>query len=262
MFKNKGPLMIAVFTVLLVVAVSLVVIRVGTVGLTMTGVSRDLAQFQALSAFTGSGFTTRESEEIVNHPVRRRIVMHLMLLGNAGIVVAIASVSRFVLKTDGGDDWFDSFWVRLMILTVGLVVLWVMAISSMVETVMWKVNTWALSRWTKLDLRDYTRLLHLARDYEVSELRVHQGDWVAGRTLADLQLAREGILVLGIETSEGHFVGTPHGTTRINSGDCLVLYGKQESLVRLDDRQAGFDGNADHMIAVTRQLEEDDDVDE
>src|SRR4029079_3638578 len=54
----------AVFTVLIVLTCSLVVVRVATVGLTMTGLSKDLAQFQALSAFTGSGFTTRESEEI------------------------------------------------------------------------------------------------------------------------------------------------------------------------------------------------------
>ncbi|WP_419193904.1 hypothetical protein [Novipirellula herctigrandis] len=42
--------------------------------------SKDLAQFQTLSAFTGAGFTTNESEDIVNHPLRRRIMMYLMLL--------------------------------------------------------------------------------------------------------------------------------------------------------------------------------------
>jgi uncharacterized protein with PhoU and TrkA domain len=73
--------------------------------------------------------------------------------------------------------------------------------------------------------------------------------------LSELQLAREGILVLGIEKTEGHYVGTPHGTTRIEAGDCLILYGKQGSLIRLDERRAGFDGNVEHMIAVTRQLE-------
>ncbi len=54
--------MFAVYGTLIVFTVSLVVIRIAAVGLTMTGVSKDLAQFQALSAFTGSGFTTKESE--------------------------------------------------------------------------------------------------------------------------------------------------------------------------------------------------------
>jgi len=55
--------MLAVFSTLIVFTVSLLVIRVATVGLTMTGISKDPAHFQALSAFTGSGFTTQESKE-------------------------------------------------------------------------------------------------------------------------------------------------------------------------------------------------------
>ena len=56
--------MFAVFGTLIVFTVSLVVIRIATVGLTMTGVSKDLAQFQALSAFTGAGFTTRNQRTL------------------------------------------------------------------------------------------------------------------------------------------------------------------------------------------------------
>ena len=57
--------MAAVFTVLLVLAVSVIIVRIASVGLTLTGISKDLADFQALSAFTRSGFTTDESEQIV-----------------------------------------------------------------------------------------------------------------------------------------------------------------------------------------------------
>ena len=98
--------MIAVYSTLIVFTVSLIVIRVATVGLAMTGLSKDLSHFQALSAFTGSGFTTKESEDIVNHPVRRRIVMHLMLLGHVGVVLAIPSVVLSSLNTDAASDPF------------------------------------------------------------------------------------------------------------------------------------------------------------
>jgi hypothetical protein len=245
--------MVAVWTVLAVITVSLLVVRISTVALSLTGVSNDLAEFQALSAFTGSGFTTRESEEIVSHPVRRRIIMHLMLVGNAGIVVAIASVLRLVLETDGGDGWGDSFWLRLLTLSVGVLALWIVAESRAVRSVMWKANAWALTHWTSLEVHDYTRLLHLAGDYAVSEMRVQATDWVAKRALGDLLLAHEGILVLGIESHAGGYIGTPNGKTRIHAGDRLVLYGRQEMLLRLDERRAGFEGNVDHMIAVTKQ---------
>ncbi len=159
--------MIAVATVLMVLALSLVIVRIATVGLSMTGLSRDLAQFQALSAFTGSGFTTRESEDIVNHPIRRRIVMHLMLLGNAGMAIVITSFVASVLKSDRGDTWTTSLWTRLLILAGGSLLLLFLANSSWLERFHWTAGKWALQRWAHLEVKDYTNLLHLSRNYSV-----------------------------------------------------------------------------------------------
>jgi len=71
---------------LLVVFISFLVIRAAAVALMMTGLDEKRAKFQALSAFSGTGFTTKEAESVINHPRRRRIVTWLMILGNAGIV--------------------------------------------------------------------------------------------------------------------------------------------------------------------------------
>jgi hypothetical protein len=247
--------MAAVLTVLFVLTISLVVVRVATVSLTMTGVSKDLAHFQALSAFTCSGFTTRESEEIVNHPMRRRIIMHLMLLGYAGAVIAMASVLLSFLDVGQSENWVDSRLFRLTVLAAGVCVLWLLANSRQVERIMWKVNTWAVRHWAHLDVRDYTRLLRLSHDYVVSELTIQAGDWLADRTLMEAQLSREGVLVLGIERAEGGYVGAPQGHTRIHVGDCLILYGQQDALLDLDARRADIVGNLRHVMAVTRQLD-------
>ena len=82
----------AVAALLVVVAISVLITRVATSGLEMTGVSRELANFQARSAYTGVGFTTSEAERVVSHGVRRKIILTLMLLGNAGVAGAIASL--------------------------------------------------------------------------------------------------------------------------------------------------------------------------
>lgn len=59
---------IGVIAFLIVLTLSLVITRIATVALTMTGLSSEAAEFQARSAFTGTGFTTAEAEKIVNHP--------------------------------------------------------------------------------------------------------------------------------------------------------------------------------------------------
>lgn len=255
--------MIAVFTVLSVLTLSLLIVRLATVGLTLTGISRDMAKFQALSAFTGSGFTTKESEDIVTHPVRRRIVMHLMLLGHGGIVLAITSVMMSFLSTSGqrGDlvvpeqSFTSQFTFRLLVLVLGVLSLWRISNSVLFERMIWRLNTWALTRWGELELRDYTRLLRLARNYVVSEFSVKADSWLVGRTLAQLQLNREGVLVLGIERVSGVYLGAPRSTTRIEPGDCLILYGRQEALVELETRRADVQGNMQHVMAVTKQLD-------
>ncbi|MCA9268044.1 MAG: TrkA C-terminal domain-containing protein [Planctomycetales bacterium] len=247
--------MLAVFSTLTVFAVSLIIIRIATVSLAMTGISKDLAQFQALSAFTGVGFTTHESEDIVNHPLRRRITMHLMLLGHVGIVVAIPSVILSFMNFGGNDAWSSQLPLRFGVLMGGLLLLLILASSRSVEKILWRVNTWGLRRFSKIHVHDYTRLLRVSRNYVISELHVQEGDWLAGHALDQLRLANEGVLVLGIEKPNGDYLGAPRGQTRLEADDHLILYGRQDSLLDLDERRAGMEGNVRHMLAVTRQMD-------
>ena len=64
--------MAAIASLLIVLTISLMVTRVATMALVLTGMSREAARFQARSAFSGVGYTTREAEDVVSHPVRRQ----------------------------------------------------------------------------------------------------------------------------------------------------------------------------------------------
>ncbi len=241
--------MIALISLFVVVVLSLIITRVATVALTLTGLSREVARFQARSAFSGVGFTTSESELVVSHPVRRRIVLLLMLLGNAGFVSAIASLILSFLSAAGPRE----VALRLVILLLGLGSLWALARSRLVDRYMGHVIGWALRRWTHLEVRDYADLLDLHGDYRVVERVVEPGDWLAGRTLADLKLREEGVLVLGIRRRDGTYVGAPRGWTEIRPGDTLIIYGRAALLDELCRRRAGPEGDQAHLRAVAEQ---------
>ena len=81
-----------IIPIVAIIIVLLLICRIGTILLYLTGLDLPKAQFQALSSLTGTGFTTRDSEMIVGHKVRRRIVMVLMVLGNAGLVGMVATL--------------------------------------------------------------------------------------------------------------------------------------------------------------------------
>lgn len=240
--------MLPILSLLLVLVLSLLVTRVATVALTYTGLSRAAARFQARSAFTGAGFTTEESEKVVRHPVRRRIVLLLMLLGNAGIVTAVSAlILTFVGQGQG------HLALKVVVLVAGVAGLWALAASRWVDRYLSRLIARLLDRYTRLDTRDYAGLLHLGGEYLVSELAVQEGDWLAERPLGELGLREEGLLVLAVERADGTFVGIPEGATRFAPGDKVILYGRAGALEALDERRAGRRGERRHRQAVAKQ---------
>ena len=65
----------SLLALLIIVIVSLLIVRIGTNALLLTGMSLQASRFQAASAFFGVGFTTSEAEMVVRHAVRRKIVL-------------------------------------------------------------------------------------------------------------------------------------------------------------------------------------------
>jgi hypothetical protein len=237
--------MVAISSLLLVVTVSLLITRVATVILTATGMSREAARFQARSAFSGAGFTTRESEMVIDHPVRRKVIATLMLLGSAGVV---AVVSKLILGLGRGD--VGQRWWRVLELVVGLFAIVVVSRSRWVDQRLTALISRLLRRYTELPSRDSAGLVELPGGYAVAELAVMDGDWVAGRTLGDLRLRDEGVVVLGITRPDGDYVATPDAASSVDSGDILVLYGPDERVAEIDARPAGPTGDLAHATAA------------
>jgi hypothetical protein len=240
------PVLLPVLVFLLALTISMIGIRVGTMALMLTGLSREAARFQAHSAFTGVGFTTHESESIVEHPVRRHLTMGLMMLGNIGMATVIATLTATLLSETTSEHWGLSTGM----LALGILVLWTLGNSSWVEKQLNRPIAFALRQFTSLDVRDYVSLLKLSNGFAVSELVVEPEDWVAGKTLVELGLAREGVLVLGIHNQQGPYVGAPSGMSVISANDILVIYGPLERLVELDNRCHGPIGDRAHREAA------------
>ena len=238
--------MIAVASLLIFLSLALLITRVATTSLRATGLSHEAARFQARSAFSGVGFTTAESEAIVNHPVRRNIVLMLMLLSTAGIVTTVTSLLLSFVHTSG----YHQAALRLAALLAGLLVLWAFAASAWVEARLSRIIEWALARWTDLDVRDYVRLLEISGNYAITEMSVDPDDWLAERRIDDLLLRQEGVVVLGIRHADGNYMGAPPPATLFRPGDTLVVYGRATALDELQQRKIGPAGDRAHERAV------------
>lgn len=224
--------MLAVVSLLIVLALSLLIVRIGSVALQMTGLSQDVASFQALSAFSGAGFTTAESESVVTHALRRKIVALLIRLGSAGVVTSVSTLVLSFVDTD------TALTHRLLVLLAGLVALLALARSTAFNRLVERWIRRALQKHTTLDLHDYAHLLHLREDYQITELAVAPDSWLASKPLEELHLAAEGIVVLGVLRQDGQYVGAPTRSLSLAPGDSILVYGHREHLQELAQRSA------------------------
>ena len=210
--------------IIAIIAVYLFICRAGTILLVMTGLDQPTAQFQALSALTGTGFTTRHSELIVGHEVRRKIVMVLMVIGNLGLaggVVALISI-------------FRAKGVQLNLVRLGI-------LFAILVFIIWLVGRKKL--WRKLNERleiflekrplfrksNVEELLSFHGDYSVVEIYVDEQDRNVGKALRDTDFRERKILVLAIER-KFKLIALPSPDEVIQAGDKLICYGDVESI--------------------------------
>lgn len=142
--------MIAIIGLFIILILALTVIRIGAIALELTGLSTDVAAFQAQSAFSGVGFTTSESESIVNHPVRRKIIRTLILFGSAGITTTIAALIVALIGLNSENLSFNA-----PILAAGLCVIYFLSREKIVYRIIKKLIVHMLSKFKTLDIKDY-----------------------------------------------------------------------------------------------------------
>ncbi|WP_053371935.1 TrkA C-terminal domain-containing protein [Paenibacillus sp. FJAT-27812] len=82
-------------------AVILMVVEIAASLLVVTGLDQKIARFQAVSMLTATGFTTKESELVIRHPIRRRIAVFLIAFGVFSLAVIISSLSQLLSQNFG-----------------------------------------------------------------------------------------------------------------------------------------------------------------
>ena len=209
---------------LLVIFVSFLIVRAAAIALMMTGMSEKKARFQALSAFSGTGFTTREAEFVVNHPERRRIVSWLMILGNAGIVTVIITATSSLVTSKGYMLSID-----VLILLVGIYLIYRVAThkgfirrwDSFIEDMLVKSSTFEEGATEDL--------LHLLEGYGLVRAIITEDSSLIGGSLSESGLSEKELVVLGIERGKS-WIPIPKAKEAIQEGDRIVVYGPLEVL--------------------------------
>ena len=222
----------AALSIFAILTISVFIVRVASVALRLTGLAEESARFQALSAFTGTGFTTSESEMVVNYPVRRRILSLLMIIGNLGFVTVFATVVVSLVNTDGK---LSAVVVQLAWILAGLILLWVLMLNKMADRILCAFISKILQSQTVLGRRHYHRLFQISNGISICEHPINAINHAQAVTLDENEVEKLGLKVLAVRRTDGSVASAFSEFKELLIGDVLVLYG-------LDDGHETIEG--------------------
>jgi len=214
---------------LIAILVSFIVVRIGGFALQLTGIEPDVARFQALSAFSGTGFTTREAERVVGNKTRRRIVTILIILGNAGMVTVIATLVASFTQVSG----YTWFFIRLAIIIGGIFGLYQLIIRSNVGR---RIPDWLQRPVMNRILREapaVEEIFRMEKDWGISLVTIKRGSKRVGQSVADITAERD-LEILGIDRADTYLT-RPDREEEIMAGDRLLVYANRKSVKQILD---------------------------
>ncbi|MBW2984284.1 TrkA C-terminal domain-containing protein [Candidatus Woesearchaeota archaeon] len=255
--------MLALITFLAIVFFSIISVKLGTIALETTGLSRDIAAFQAQSAFSGVGFTTSESETVMSNPVRRKILRFMMLVGSAGLTTAVATLIITFVNTTPTRVVFGKE-VNTIAFNVGLLVGGLILISF-IFTRNWFENLikWILAKplshlKSRIKLYDYEKILGLSEGYTIGSFEVPKHHWMVNKTISDLEMEKEGVIILGVYRTvkdKEQYLGIPSPDFKIHNRDKIMVYCSEEKLLDLAKREKGAKGAVERKEAIEEHKE-------
>ncbi|MGB2799429.1 MAG: hypothetical protein WBC82_06260 [Dehalococcoidia bacterium] len=188
-----------------------------------TGMERRKARFQTISAITGTGFTTTETESVMNHPKRRNIAMWLMFLGATAILACFLVLVFFVIHVSA-PSLSD---IIIMVVTIVTIVLLIKlgVVDRLTDGIVRFIRKRRPASYVPAE-----EIVHQVGSYGVARLAISEEITKATQSLRNTGLGERGVAILAIERMDT-VIPFPRDDEKLLAGDYLLCYGKVADLI-------------------------------
>ena len=185
-----------ILTFLMFGTIFLIVVNICSILLRLTGMPIKKARFQVVSLLTSTGFTTRESEMIVQHPVRRKIASWLMVVSYVSTATFISFFVTMISDTVTGIGFFV---VIAALITTNLI----LRKTKTIENLELKLENVVLKSkiWEKLNSENLT-LITNTRGYGIYQIYLPKDSKIIGKSILESGLKDLEIEVLNIDKGD------------------------------------------------------------
>ena len=221
----------AAFTLVVLFAFSTLIVRAASTILRHTGLPDNIARLQSISALSGTGFTTPESELLTADPIRRKVLMFLMIFGNLGMASVATTFIVALINTNG--DTGDIF-IQVIAFVVAIVATLVVMTNPYLDKKFCDIVSYFLSKSSTFKALGYKRIAQISLGYSIAEHVVNDN-----KPMSDVKLELEefGLCLLGCHIGERRVYQTFEQTDFLKALDVVVVYGSEQAHKAFNDDQ-------------------------
>lgn len=187
----------------------------------------DKAKFQVISLVTSTGFTTKESEIVTQHPVRRKIASWLMIFSYLSTAILISFILRII--TIQITDAKSLSLVVGCILGSMLLTLFSLRMS-LPDKIEHSIEKLILKskRWENIHQNSLTNILQ-KKGYGIYEIYIGKNNFLVGKSIIESGLKSFEIQILNIDQGDQlmHFP-SPHYIFQVT--DRITVYGNIDNI--------------------------------
>lgn len=187
----------------------------------LTGVENKKARFQIVSLLTSTGFTTKESELITQHPTRRKLAEWIMVFGYVSSVTFVSFLVNILML--GTTSLKDIVVLILMLLFVIIFSKWIDKIEEKLEDAIRKNNF-----WIKYNKKEFN-ILFRNKGYGIAEIYIDDNLCIVGESIKNSNLKDLELTILNIDKGD-KLINFPTPDYVLEKNDKITVYGNLKNI--------------------------------
>lgn len=208
------------------ILVFLIIVEIITVLFKMTGLTDEKARFQVISLLTGTGFTTKEAELIMQHPTRRKLAQFLMILGYLGFFVGTSLLVNILQNPLTTNIVGSAIIFMVVIFVVVRNPLVKRNFDRIIERVILRLGSTRAKSKHKM-----YKMITRAKGYGIFSIIIDEDSHLDGITIMNSNLKSNDMIILNIDKGD-EFIGFVKRDYVLQKGDNILIYGKVDQVIK------------------------------
>lgn len=220
--------MVLVLTFLLFITVFLVVVDFFTILFRLTGMPIEKARFQVISLLTSTGFTTKESEIITQHPARRRLAAWLMMFSYASTATFISFLIKILGEMVVNKE---SLGFTFLSVAIFITIVYLFQKSSMLEKAENYIERVIITsnKWAKFFNTKPLITISKKKGYGIYHIYLSHSSKLVGKSIMESRLKEIEVQVLNIDKGD-KLINFPSPDYVFDKADRLTVYGNIKNI--------------------------------